>query len=123
MLEAGADGSAYGIMFGDGGAFDFYALMIYPDGSMMMYRSGTDAGQVIPFVELPAINPGLDATNLIRVEVSGTAFTITINDEQLPTIELPEGISMDGMAGMILQGADAQGARARFDNFRLEEVE
>ena len=28
---------------------------------------------------------------------------------------------MDGMAGLIVQGGDAQGARARFDNFRLEE--
>ena len=123
MLSGREDNSAYGVMFGDGGAFDFFALMIVPDGRLLMYRNGDDGYVVIPALELPAINPGLDTTNRIRVEVRGSSFLITINDQELPSIELPEGVTMDGMAGVIVQGADARGARARFDNFRLEEVE
>lgn len=123
MLSGQPENSAYGLMFGDGGTFDFFALMIVPDGRVLMYRNGDEGYVVIPAVELPAINPGLDATNRIRVEVSGRSFTITINDQELPVIDLPEGVTMDGMAGVIVQGADAEGMRARFDNFRLEEVE
>lgn len=123
MLSGQEDNSAYGVMFGDGGDFGFFALMIVPDGRLLMYRNGDDGYVVIPALELPAVNPGLDATNRIRVEVRGRAFTITINDQQLPAIDLPDGVSMDGMAGLIVQGADVEGARARFDNFRLEEVE
>lgn len=121
LLSGQADNSAYGVMFGDGGDFNFFALMIVPDGRVLMYRNGDEGYVVIPALELPAVNPGLDATNRIRVEVRGSTFIITINDEELPAIELPEGITMDGMAGVIVQGADAAGARARFDNFRLEE--
>jgi hypothetical protein len=89
----------------------------------MLFRNGPDGGMIIPPVQIEAVNPGLDATNRIRIEASGEVLTITVNDEALPPLQFPDGIIFDGMAGVILQGADADGVRARFDNFRLEELE
>ncbi|MEI6179634.1 MAG: hypothetical protein WCP31_02675 [Chloroflexales bacterium] len=54
------------------------------------------------------------------MEVRGRNCTITVNAQALPPSALPDGIAMDGMVGLIVQGTDAEGARARFDNFRLE---
>jgi hypothetical protein len=110
-------------MFGDGGAFDFFALLILPEGGLMLFRNGPEGGMIIPPVQVDAVKPGLDATNRIRLEARGQNLTITVNDEALPPLEFPDGIVFDGMAGVILQGADAEGVRARFDNFRLEEIE
>lgn len=122
MLSGNGGGSGYGIMFGDGGEFDFFALLILPEGGMMLYRNGAEGGLVIPPVEVQSVNPGLDATNKLRVEVRGQKLTVTINDETLPELEFPEDVRFGGMAGVILQGADAEGVTARFDNFRLEEL-
>lgn len=123
MVSGNGGGSGYGIMFGDGGEFDFFALLILPEGGLMLYRNGVDGGMVIPPVEVPSVKPGLDATNKLRVEVRGRTLTVTVNDEPLPELEFPEDVRFGGMAGVILQGADAGGLTARFDNFRLEELE
>jgi hypothetical protein len=123
MLSGNGGGGGYGLMFGDGGAFDFYALLILPEGGLMLFRNGPDGGMIIPPVQVESVNPGLDATNRIRIEASGETLTITVNDEALPPLQFPDGIIFDGMAGVILQGADADGVRARFDNFHLEELE
>ncbi|NTU83244.1 MAG: hypothetical protein HGA45_28380, partial [Chloroflexales bacterium] len=123
MVSGQMDNSGYGVMFADTGDFGFFALMIRPDGRMLMFRNGEGAYEVFPAIEVPAVRPGLAVTNRIKVEVRGRSFIITINDQELPTIDLPEGVTMDGMAGLIVQGAEAEGARARFDNFRLEEGE
>jgi hypothetical protein len=123
MLSGNGGGAGYGLMFGDGGAFDFFALLILPEGGLMLFRNGPEGGMIIPPVQVDAVKPGLDATNRIRLEARGQNLTITVNDEALPPLEFPDGIVFDGMAGVILQGADAEGVRARFDNFRLEEIE
>ncbi len=123
MLSGREDNSAYGLMFGDGGAFDFFSLMIVPDGRIfLMYRNGDNGYALMPAIALPAIKPGLGAPNRLRVEVRGRNFLVSVNGQELPAIALPADLSADGMAGVIVQGADAQGIRARFDNFRLEEL-
>ncbi len=55
------------------------------------------------------------------MEVRGQKFTVLINDQALGEIEFPEGVQLGGMTGLVLQSADADGLRARFDNFKLEE--
>jgi len=122
MLSGNPEGSGYGLMFGDGGAFDFFALLIMPDGSLMLYRNGPDGGLVVQPTVVQAVNPGLNATNKLRVEVRGQKLTVLINDQALGEIEFPEGVKLGGMAGLVLQSADADGLRARFDNFKLEEL-
>jgi hypothetical protein len=123
MLDGSTGGSGYGLMFGDGGEFDFFALLILPEGGIMLLRNDNGSEVILPPVQIPAVQPGLDATNRIRVEVRGSQLLLTINDEELPPLEFAGDIDFGGMAGVILQGVDAGGIRARFDNFRLEEVE
>lgn len=129
-IEGSAGSTGYGLMFGDDSKFNFFALMILPQGGIMLYRNGPDGGFVIPPVPVDAVNPGLDAANKIRVEVRGRTLTLTINDqpvtvngEPIPALEFPEEVQFNGMAGLILQGMDTDGVRARFDNFKLEEIE
>ena len=120
LLSGPTKNSAYGLMFGDAGDFGFFALLIIPDGRIIMYRNGDAGYTVFPALPLAAIKAGLKATNHLKVEVRGRNCTITVNEQALPPIALPDGITMDGMVGLIVQGADAEGARVRFDNFRLE---
>lgn len=121
LLEGMTEGSGYGLMFADDGAFDFIALLILPEGGLTIYRNGADGGLIVPPIALPAVNPGPDAPNRLRIEASGPLLTITINDEELPTLELPPDLRLSGRAGMIVQSGDERGVRVRFDDFRLEE--
>lgn len=122
LLSGNEGGTAYGLMFGDGGAFDFFALMLMPEGGIMMLQSGAEGGLLIPPTP-PVVQPGLNTTTLLRVEVRGNQFIISINGQASDPLELPADVSFDGMAGLVVQGVDAEGARARFDNFKLEELE
>lgn len=129
-LESADSYGGYGLIFGDGGTFDFFALVIIPQGGITLYRNGPDGGTIIPAIPLETVNPGLNATNQLRVEVRDNVMTLSINDEPIvvngedvSAIPLPEGFSADGMAGMFLQGNSAEEMRVRFDNFRLEEIE
>jgi hypothetical protein len=122
LVSGPPSNSAYGVMFGDTGDFGFFALMIIPDGRIIMYRNGDEGYVVLPALKLPVVKTGLNATNHIKVEVKGRDCILTINGQELPPIALPDDVSMDGMAGLIVQGADSAGAKARFDNFHLEET-
>jgi hypothetical protein len=121
LLEGVSDGTGYGLMFADDGEFDFMALMILPQGGMFLFRNGPEGGLIVPPIPVPAVNPGLNQRNRLRLEASGQQLTITINDETLPTLDLPPDLRLHGRSGLIVQSADPQGVRVRFDNFRLEE--
>lgn len=114
-------GNGYGIMFGDDGAFNFFSLLILPEGGLMMSRTGPDGGSIIQPVQVDVINPGLNATNRIRLEASGNVLTLTINGETFPPLEFAEGVRFDGRVGVLLNSSSPDGLRVRFDNFSLEE--
>lgn len=115
-------GNGYGLMFGDGGEFDFFYLLILPEGGLMLARNGPDGGLLVPPTPLDIVNPATNAVNKIRLEVRGQNLTVTINDQPIGDFDLPAEVSLDGMVGLALQSADADGLRVRFDNFRLEEL-
>jgi hypothetical protein len=130
-LTGEAGNSGYGLMFGDDGAFGFFTLMILPQGGIMMMRNDPGGvSVVIPPIPVDTVNPGPNATNKIRVEVRGQKLTIAINDQPvtvngqaLPELEFPAEVSFAGRAGLVVQSDSASGLRARFDNFKLEEIE
>lgn len=113
---------AYGVMFGDGGLFDFYSLLLSTEGTIRLTVSDGNGGvlELIEPTELAAINTGIGATNAIRVEVNDNIIAITINDEQLPDVESP--ILVSGEVGMIVSSGDASSIQVRFDDFRLRET-
>lgn len=111
--------SAYGVMFGDGGSFDFYTLYLFSDGRIGLFRSivGGEPMVLASPVELSLVNAGDGATNHVRVEVRGKIISITLNGVALPELENPDPIH--GMVGLIV----SSGTQARFDNFLLEELQ
>jgi hypothetical protein len=121
FLEGTAEGSGYGLMFADDGAFNFVALILLPQGGLTIYRNGDEGELLVPPVALPLVNPGAGATNRLRIAVQGQSLTITLNGEELPSLDLPPELSLRGQVGLIVQSSDPQGVSVRFDNFRLEE--
>jgi hypothetical protein len=121
-IEAG-ENTAYGLIFGDGGNFDFYTLLILPDGSLMLLRNEPEGETVLlPPSRLDIIETGPDATNTLGVEIrNDTLLTITINGEELPTVESPVPFE-EGMVGMIVSSGEASRVQVQFDNFYLEEL-
>lgn len=120
-LQQAQPNSAYGVIFGDGGAFDFYALFVLPEQRITIVQSDPQAGTlvVLPPVRVPALKPG-DATNQIRIEVRGPAVQLTINGDDLPALR--SDVPITGQAGMIVSSGDPQLTVVQFDNFLLEEL-
>ncbi|PDW02090.1 hypothetical protein [Candidatus Viridilinea mediisalina] len=122
LVEGGmAEGSGYGLMFADDGEFDFMSLVILPQGGIMLFRNGPEGGLIIPPTLMPAVNPGVGASNHIRIEAQGEVLRITINGQTLPELELPPDLRISGRTGIMLQSSDERGLRVRFSEFRVEE--
>ncbi|HWQ13619.1 MAG TPA: hypothetical protein VNL77_12505 [Roseiflexaceae bacterium] len=121
-LQSGeGDGVAYGVMFGDGGSFDFYSLFIFPEGGLALLRT-TPSGEsqvLVPPIPIAAVNPGMGQTNTITIAVSGRVLSVALNGTDLGQLELDEEVR--GMVGLIVSSGSASEVRVRFDNFRLEE--
>lgn len=115
--------AGYGVIFADSGDFSFTALYLLPTGQLLMTRTGPDGGLLIPPTVVDAVVPGLNARNRIRLEARDNLLRITINEESLGEIRFPDDTRFTGMVGMIVLSPDASGVRARFDNFRLEEID
>jgi hypothetical protein len=118
LVRGPDEGAVYGVMFGDGGKFDFYTLYLFPQGGIGLFRSEAGSGDMplVRPVPLEIIKQGTGATNHIRLEVHGNTISITLNGTRLPDLENPDPIR--GMVGLIVGGE----TQARFDNFRLEEL-
>lgn len=122
-LISGADENiAYGVIFGDGGSFDFYSLFIFPDGSMNLLFSDGEGGllPLMPRMTVPAIKPGRNQINHIRVEVRSDVISLTINDTSLPDIQSP--FPIQGEVGMIVSSGRTGSIQARFHRFLLREL-
>ncbi len=115
--------AGYGVIFADSGDFSFIALYLLPTGQMLMVQSGADSGLLVPPTVVEAVRPGLNTTNRIRLEARDNVLRITINEESLGELRFPDEMRFTGMVGMIVLSPDAAGVRARFDNFRLEEID
>jgi hypothetical protein len=124
LMDAG-EGTAYGIIFGDGGSFDFYSLLILPEtGTLVLVYNDPEAGQtpVSEPVQLDAIETGTNATNTIRLELREShVITMTINGEELPPLSSALPVQ-EGMVGMIVVSGESGRVQVRFDNFYLEEL-
>jgi hypothetical protein len=117
-LVRGGDMAAYGIMFGDGGSFDFYTLYLLPQGGLTLVRSEAGGQQttLVPPVKVDLVKPGENATNTIRLELRGQVLAISLNGTKLTDLELDQPVQ--GMVGLIVSSETT----ARFDNFRLREL-
>jgi hypothetical protein len=117
-LVRGGDSAAYGVIFGDGGSFDFYTLYLLPQGGLALIRSerGGEQTALVPPVQVDLVKPGQNATNKLRLELRGQTLTIILNDTKLT--DLPLDAPVQGMVGLIVSSETT----ARFDNFKLQEL-
>jgi hypothetical protein len=115
--------AGYGVVFADSGDFSFIALYLLPTGQLLLVQSGPDGGLLVPPTVVEAVQPGLNAQNRIRLEARDNLLRITINEESLGELRFPTDTRFTGMVGMIVLSPDVAGVRARFDNFRLEEID
>ncbi len=124
VISGAESNVAYGLIFGDGGEFDFYSLYLFPEGGVGLFRTEPNADPIvlIPASRFDAVKPGANAVNRIRIEVNQGNLKIDINDESLIDTEIPSSITIEGRVGMIIAGGTGSGVRVRFDNFRLEEL-
>jgi len=118
LVSASGDSAAYGVMFGDGGSFDFYSLYLFPQGEIGLFRSepGGQSATLVPPTPIELVKQGPGATNHLRVEVRGQTIGITLNGTKLPDLQLDQPIQ--GQVGLIV----SSGTTARFDNFKLQEL-
>lgn len=124
MLEGSEGGSSAGIIFGDGGEFNFFAFYLLPEGGvwLMRFEPTGEPIEIIPAALFPAVKPGFNVTNRIRIAKRNGRLNIAVNDEQLLDAPLAAGLTIEGRVGMIVNGGPESGTRVRFDNFRLEEA-
>jgi hypothetical protein len=118
LVITDSDEAAYGVIFGDGGSFDFYTLYLFPQGAIGLFRSEQGGGvtTLVPPVPFEQVKPGKNATNHIHMEVRGPVLSITLNGAKLPDLQMEQPIR--GMVGMIVSSSTT----ARFDNFQLREL-
>jgi hypothetical protein len=120
LITAG-EGASYGIIFGDGGSFDFYTLQLLPEGGMMLLDSQTEE-PLLPPVPFDFIEPGTGETNTIRLQVENSnVLAIAVNGEELPPLQSPVPFQ-EGLVGMIVSSGVGGRVQVRFDNFYLEEI-
>jgi hypothetical protein len=119
VVEGDAD-SAYGIVFGDGGEFDFYTLLLLPDGNVVLFHSDGGLLWATP-APAEAVATGIDARNAIELEVLDNALNITINGEEIAALDSTFPIE-EGMVGMFISSGEQSRVQVRFDNFRLQEL-
>lgn len=121
LLQADGEGAAFGLVFGDGGNFDFYSLLVFPEGEVAVIRSSPTTGTevLVPRTALPEILTEVGATNELRVSVADTILTLTINHSEIGQIDLGEQVV--GRVGVIVSAGDAGMTRVRFDDFVLRD--
>jgi hypothetical protein len=123
LVQGNPREAGYGVIFADSGDFSFVALYLLPSGELFMLQSGADGQILIPPTPIDAIQPGLNARNRIRLEARDNLLRVIINEEDLGEIRFANDVRFTGMVGMIVLSPDSAGVRARFDNFRLEEID
>lgn len=120
-LVSGDTNAAYGVMFGDDGNFNYYSLLIFPQGGLGLFqRKGGQTNTIVPITPLSQVRQGTGAANTLLVEVKGNAMTISLNGQQLG--EIQSDAPIQGMAGMTVLGSASGPAKARFDSFKLKEL-
>lgn len=120
--------NGYGMMFRvDDENDDFYLFEISGDGFVWIgrYRGGGDE-EVEPLVgeswiESTAVQPGLNATNKLRVEAEGNNLIFYVNGQEIGRVT--DDAFSKGDIGLMVRTLGAGGVRVQFDNFSVNPIE
>lgn len=132
QLEAtaidGPENNGYGLLFMvDNDTDDFYVFEISSDGYAWigLYRDG-GAEEVTSLVgdgwiETDAVKTGLNATNVLKVEVNQGLLTFWVNDEEVAQIE--DNTFSSGDVAVFAETFEEGGVVVEFDNFSFTPLE
>lgn len=120
--------NGYGMLFRvDNERDDFYLFMISGDGFVWIgrYRNGGDE-EILPLVgdwwfESPAVNQGLNNTNVLRVQAEGPNMIFYVNDQEVGRVS--DDAFSRGDIGLMVRTLGVGGVQVQFDNFTVTPIE
>ncbi|MEJ2749862.1 MAG: hypothetical protein P8183_18430, partial [Anaerolineae bacterium] len=117
--QAGSVGFGMLVMY-DEASWSWYEFTLDTDGSAAVFYCEDGCDQVDePFFDgwtsFDAVNPGLNASNTLRIEADQGQLTFYVNDQEFGTIFDDRRTS--GNIGLILYNNDEQDLEVVFDNF------
>lgn len=119
-LLAGDVQSSFGVLFRMQGPDQFYRFEITGNGQYMLERRNAD-GTWTRFVEdwtdTPAINPGLNALNRLKVSAVGRNLSVYANDILLHQVS--DNAYSSGTIGLDAGTFTQPGTRVAFDNVQV----
>ncbi len=117
----GALDNGYGMAFMiDNETEDFYLFQVSGDGFVWigLCRSGCEDGEMLVgkgWIESNAVQPGLDNTNVLRVDVQDGELEFYVNEQSVGKVH-DETLSK-GDIGVMVETRGVGGVRVHFDNF------
>jgi hypothetical protein len=124
----GTEDNGYGMMFRvNSDSDDFYLFEISSDGFVWIGRctSGceTEATPIVDsgWFESPAINRGLNSTNILKVRAEGPNLIFFVNDVEVGRVTDPT--FGKGDIGILVETLGEGGVRIAFDNFKVLPLE
>jgi hypothetical protein len=110
----GALTAGYGLAFRIAANHSHYEFIVYSDGKWDVYLiQGATRKALTPVAATAAIHRGLNATNVLEVQGSGTGFAFTINGQVVG--QLDDATYVAGGVGLV----GANGAEVAFINLAL----
>jgi YVTN family beta-propeller protein len=121
MRWVGRSGSDIGLLVGLTSQFAEYYLIDFNTDSQQYAvfhrQNGAFYISAYPAVS-QAIHPGTQS-NHVKVNFTGTQFTVYVNGQQLTTVSVGSGLGMTSAGLAMAPYQNVPGADARFDNFQL----
>lgn len=114
--------NGYGLLFrADVEKGDFYLFKVSADGYVWIgrYRDGAEEAPIIGdhWFESPAVIPGLNVTNKLRVQAEAGNMIFYVNDQEVGRVT--DNTFQSGDVGLLVQTLGGGGVRVLFDNLSV----
>jgi len=124
---AGPIDNGYGLLLRiDGRSDSFYAFQVSGDGYVWIAHCARGCAEERALVqsgwfESPAVNQGLNVTNVLRVRADGSNLTFYVNDQLVG--QATDTAIARGDIGLVVETLGEGGVRVAFDNFSVTPLE
>ena len=114
--------NGYGLLFrANAEKGDFYLFKVSADGYVWIgrYRDGAEETPIVGdhWFESPAVIPGLNVTNKLRVQAEAGNMIFYVNDQEVGRVT--DNTFQSGDVGLLVQTLGGGGVRVLFDNLSV----
>lgn len=118
--------NGYGMLFrADTDAGHFYLFKVSGDGYVWIgrYRDNAEEQPIVGnhWIQSTAVNQGLNATNVLRVEAESGNLIFYVNSQEVGRIT--DNAFASGDIGLFAETLGSPGVRVQFDNFTVEPIQ